>query len=139
MHLLALAIGIISNAAANILIKTAMRRLSDAQLGPAFFLQAILDPILITGILCFGLALAFYAFALTKIDLSIGYPAMTSLGLIIVAAWSAVVFGEKLSIIRLAGMAAILLGVALLFWSSNGQQNLKSEETPFPSEAATDA
>jgi multidrug transporter EmrE-like cation transporter len=121
MHFLALAIGIVSNAAANILIKTAMRRLSEAQLGPAFFMQAILEPALIAGVLCFGLALAFYAFALTRIDLSIGYPAMTSLGLIIVAGWSAVVFGEKLSAVRIAGMMAILLGVVLLFWSSNGQ------------------
>ena len=115
LHYVALIVGILFNATANILIKAAMR---NVELGNGLVQTAIsmaFQPLLILGLFCFGVALAGYSFALTRIDLSIGYPVMTSLGLIIVAAYASISFREPFTLTKIAGYVLVLVGVVLVF------------------------
>ncbi len=115
LHYIALVIGIIFNATANILIKGAMRNVEMGQGPIQTALSMALQPLLILGVACFVVALAGYSFALTRIDLSVGYPVMTSLGLIIVAAYASISFKEPLTATKLAGFVLVLVGVVLVF------------------------
>jgi multidrug transporter EmrE-like cation transporter len=64
------------------------------------------------------LALGAYSFALSRLDLSIAYPIMTSLGLVIVALASILLFGETFNGPKIAGTLLIIFGVILLTYSS---------------------
>jgi multidrug transporter EmrE-like cation transporter len=115
IHYVALIVGIVFNAVANILIKSAMR---NVEMGHGLVQTATsmaFQPLLLVGIACFVVALGGYSFALTRIDLSVGYPVMTSLGLIIVAAYATISFREPLTFTKISGFVLVLVGVALVF------------------------
>lgn len=110
---IALGVAVLFNAGANILIKMGARATgSGLELDQAWRLA--LEPTVLGGIASFGLALAFYAYALTEIELSVGYPILTSLGLVIVFVWSVTFFQETLDPPKILGTLAVLVGVVLL-------------------------
>lgn len=115
LHYVALIVGIIFNATANILIKVAMRKVETGGSLIQTGMSMAFQPMLILGILCFVIALGGYSFALTRIDLSVGYPAMTCLGLIIVAAYATVAFREPLTLTKITGFILVFVGVTLVF------------------------
>ncbi len=113
MAWIALSLGVVLNALANVLVKAGVSRIGAT--GGAEFVQAALrQPLLYLGITAFVLALGAYSFALSRLELSVAYPVMTSLGLIIVAAASIAFFGESFGLKKLAGTALIIFGVVLL-------------------------
>lgn len=104
-------IAIVLNAVANILMKAgALKPKENTQVSEVFF-NMILNPVIIAGILCFGLGLAAYNYVLIKTDLSVAYPIMTSVGYVIVILASWLFFKESLTFIQLAGIALIIIGV----------------------------
>lgn len=114
MRWLFLALAIVLNASANILIKAAMRSLAPASAPGPLLLRAAFNPWLLGGLLCFGLALGGYSYTLTRFPLSVAYPIMTSLGLILVAAASVLFFQEGYSTVKLVGTLLIIGGVVLV-------------------------
>ena len=115
MSWIALSLGVVLNALANVLIKAGVVRVGSAD-GIGFAQSALSEPLLYAGVVAFALALAAYAFALSRLELSIAYPLMTSLGLIIVAVASVRLFGETYDLKKAAGTVLIMAGVALLTW-----------------------
>ena len=97
---------IASNAAANVLIKRAGMQASDGFLyfQPAFML----------GVVLFGLNLIAYTFALKTLPISLAYPTLLGGTLILVLLASVQVFGETLTLVRIAGSVVILIGVLLV-------------------------
>ncbi|MDI6817627.1 MAG: SMR family transporter [Actinomycetota bacterium] len=77
-------------------------------------LKAAVSPAILLGIAFFGSALIAYSFVLSKINLSIAYPVMTSIGFLIVITASALFFKETITIIQMAGFILILAGVWLV-------------------------
>ncbi len=106
---IALAIGVVLNAAANVLVKAGVRDVSRPLLD-----RVLHDPWYILGMTSFGLALVAYSYALTRIPLTVGYPIMTGVGMGIVAVASWWWFGESLGMVKLIGMGFVLIGVVLL-------------------------
>ena len=72
------------------------------------------EPYLVAGVACFGIALAFYSVALTKFELSVAYPLMTSVGLLLVFGFSILGFKESLHLSKIVGTLLILAGVVFL-------------------------
>lgn len=103
---------LVANAVANILIKEGMKDKVLSLADPVELIKAmVLNPTLIGGVVCFGLALAAYSFVLSQLKLSVAYPIMTSAGFLIVAAYSVFKLGEAVSLVQGAGMLLILAGV----------------------------
>lgn len=73
-----------------------------------------LNPWLLSGITSFGIALLAYSYSLIKLPLSVAYPVMTSIGLIIVAITSFFFFKESFSTIKVIGTLFIIIGVTLV-------------------------
>ncbi len=103
---------LIANAVANILLKEGMKaRQLDISNPLDTFLQIALNPVVITGVIFFGLNLLAYSFVLSKVKLSIAYPLMTSIGFLIVLTYSFFKLGEDISVMHLGGVGCILIGV----------------------------
>lgn len=77
-------------------------------------LRLLLSPYFLIGLVSFGLALGFYAYALTSLELSVAYPIMASLGLVLVFLLSVTLFGESPTWPKMLGTVLILAGVFLV-------------------------
>ena len=97
---------IAGNAAANILIKRAGMQASD---GFLYF-----QPAFLIGVVLFGLNLISYTFALKTLPISLAYPTLLGGTLILVLLASVQMFGETLTLTRLAGSVLILIGVLMV-------------------------
>jgi multidrug transporter EmrE-like cation transporter len=111
-----LSLAIILNALANILMKVAMLKQEKATDILTMVTQSLTNPVLFLGILSFGLALVAYCFVLAKINLSIAYPLMTSLGFLIVILASWFFLGENITKIQIVGFTCIIAGVWMVAW-----------------------
>lgn len=115
MTYLFLFIALTSNAVANIAIKLGMKQfsggLSELIVKPWLF---VLNAYLLSGLFFFGIALIFYATVLSRMNLSIAYPIMTSVGFLIVISFSIFGLNESLFWWQWIGIVLILLGVLLL-------------------------
>jgi len=111
----ALVFALVANATANVLIRWGMKDLQLSLADPAATLKGILlNGRVMAGIVLFALNVLAYAFALSRIRLSVAYPVMTSVGLVIVMVLSFALLGEKITGLQLVGTALILGGVVLV-------------------------
>ena len=111
----ALAFALLANAAANVLIRWGMKDqvLSLAQ--PTQLARGILlNGKVLSGIVLFALNVLAYAFALSRIRLSVAYPVMTSLGLVVVMILSYLLMDERITAVQMLGTGMILAGVVLV-------------------------
>lgn len=108
-----LAFAIVSNALANILIKTGINRAGGLRLTQLSDIvhNFLLNWVIWLGIVFFGLTLLAYANVLSNLNLSVAYPIMTSLGLVIVTLVSVLFLHERLLMMQIAGILFIILGV----------------------------
>lgn len=118
MNWILLFIGVLFNSFANIFMKAAALK-NTPQAQEALFnlnsiLKLVLNPFMIAGIFSFIVALGAYSYSLKHFDLSIAYPIMTSLGLIIVSTASVLFYKEHFDLVKLSGMLFILLGVIMV-------------------------
>ena len=111
----ALVFALLANATANVLIRWGMKDLQLSLADPVQTLKGILlNGRVMVGIVLFAMNVLAYAFALSKLRLSVAYPVMTSVGLVIVMVLSFALLGEKITGIQLVGTALILGGVVLV-------------------------
>lgn len=106
-----LSLAIILNALANILMKVAMREQDKTTEITEMVTQALTNTTLFLGILSFALALVAYCYVLSKLNLSVAYPLMTSLGFLIVILASWLFLGETITKIQIVGFICITAGV----------------------------
>ena len=106
-----LSLAIVLNALANILMKVAMLKQAKTTDIITMVKQSLTNPVLFLGLISFALALVAYCFVLAKINLSIAYPLMTSLGFLIVILASWLFLGENITRIQIVGFTCIIAGV----------------------------
>ncbi len=112
---LALIFALVANATANVLIRWGMKDLELSLAQPVATLKSILlNGRVMAGIVLFALNVLAYAYALSKIRLSVAYPVMTSMGLIIVMVLSWQLMGERITPLQIGGTALIIGGVVLV-------------------------
>ncbi len=130
-HALALAMAVILNASANLLLKFAAKELTAGQglmadgLGNAI-ITAITCPKLVLGLLFFALNVPLYFIALGKFNVSVAYPIMFGGGFaIIVSVASLSFFGlnENLTASQWVGIALILAGLIIVTHGLANQSN----------------
>jgi len=112
-----LAIALVLNAAANILIKYSTTRTAAAgELAPglAGLMQTYLNWPFLLGITCFGLNLLAYTQALKKLPLSMAYPMMITVGYLLILVVSWFIFQERLTMVKYIGAGLMLIGLWLL-------------------------
>lgn len=78
------------------------------------FLKILMNPWIILGMGAFGASFFFMAAALSRADLTLAYPLMSSLVYIILLFTGFFFFHEQITALRVLGMSLILLGIALI-------------------------
>jgi multidrug transporter EmrE-like cation transporter len=110
--------GVFLNAAAQLLLKAATRHSGElvadsGQISWSSVLQLLGAVPLWFGLACYGISLIVWLGALSRVPVSLAYP-MLSIGYVINAFAAALLFGEALSLGKLAGIGMICAGVITL-------------------------
>jgi multidrug transporter EmrE-like cation transporter len=113
--------GVLLNASAQLLLKVASVAIR-AQLDVGTFnletlarvlWAALTNVYLIVGLACYVVSVALWVVVLGRVAVSVAYP-MQAIGYVFAAVIAYVVFGERLSLVQMVGMGAIIGGVVLL-------------------------
>jgi multidrug transporter EmrE-like cation transporter len=70
--------------------------------------------VFVSGLMLGGINVLFFTKALKDIDLSIAYPIFSGGCIFFMVILSNVIFGEKMSMINMAGAAVVVVGIALM-------------------------
>ena len=113
MNWLILFLGVLSNALASVLIKMAVTN-ANLPFQITKPLAFISNMHLIFGIFLYTISLLFYSISLIYLPLNIAHPTLAGGSISLVAIFSFVYFGESISIVYLAGIFLIILGIFCL-------------------------
>ena len=109
--------GVLLNAAAQLLLKAGVERVGVIGLGwnsiVSSGLRLALEPYILGGLLCYVVSVVVWILALSRVEVSIAYP-MLSIGYVVTALAAWALLGESLSMMRMVGIAVIILGVFLV-------------------------
>jgi multidrug transporter EmrE-like cation transporter len=110
--------GVLLNAAAQLLLKAATRRSGElvadsGQISWAAVMHLLAAVPLWVGLACYGVSVVVWLGALSRVPVSVAYP-MLSIGYVVNAFAAVLLFGEALSVGKLAGIALICAGVITL-------------------------
>lgn len=114
MHFILLGCAIVFNATANILMKLGAQRIGPLTSTGAAIQAFLINPFIWGGLASFGLALIFYTYVLTKMNLSVAYPLMTALGFLIVVTFSAFYLQESIHPPQILGLVLVIGGLYLI-------------------------
>ena len=109
--------GIVSNAAASVLIKYAM--MPERKVSISDPLSIILNIPLWAGLLLYGIAFVLYALTLQRLPLNVTHPVLTCGAISMVAVLSVILFGESFTTTKIIGVVLVAIGVILISCSSS--------------------
>ena len=113
MGYLFLALALVLNATANVLLKIGATRLGGLD-APDLAGRLITNYHLLAGLSLFALNVVFYLLALTRLNLSIAYPIMMAGGVVIIVAASVLLLQEALTIRQVVGLLLLIVGIVLV-------------------------
>lgn len=93
--------------------KYGMEKQEDAFSSIFSVVRLFFTPYIFTGLVMYGLATVLWLFILTKIPLSTAYP-LQSLAYIIAVFGAFFIFGEAVTVWKIAGVLLIMIGVSLI-------------------------
>lgn len=99
-------VGVLLNAGAQLLLKAGTNAMP---LGP----RLALEPHILAGLACYVVSVVVWIMALARVPVSVAYP-MLSIGYVVNALGAAYLFGEVLTLVRMGGIATIILGVFMV-------------------------
>ena len=113
-YLLVVTIGLLS-ALGQYLLKVGLAATTSAAATPsALILRGITNPNLLLAGVVYIVAFAIYLFVLAKSDVSHIFPVAIGINILCVAMMAAVVLGEAVTLPRIIGMLAIVVGVYIV-------------------------
>ncbi len=137
-YVIALVVALLLNASANLMIKFGMRAIDLELQGAGIMSDGVLGVvklllrhwILLVGLGCFAANVVFYSFALQKLPISVAYPIMVTTGFAIIVVVAGAMLHERLSVTQWIGVAAILVGVALVAKDAGNQMGSPTQSPP---------
>ena len=109
VHAISLAVALVLNATANLMIRAGAKEIAAKCSGVTAvpLLTALkagmVNPWIISGVVCFALNLAAYSYALTKLPVSMAYPIMVSVGYAIIVCGGSGVVRRKAELLANGG------------------------------------
>lgn len=105
------------NAASQILLKIGVAQAGQAEVSARSILEVAMraaqSPLVIAGLATMTLSMVTHLMSLSRFDVSFAFP-FISLGYVIVAVYGALVLGEQVSALRMAGIATIVVGAVMI-------------------------
>jgi multidrug transporter EmrE-like cation transporter len=115
--ILPILLSVLLGVAGQLLLKYGVGTLGQLDIATGRILQTAwrvaTTPGIIGGVLCYGLSMVFWIYALSKVDLSFAYP-FVSLSQLLILFSSWLLFREKVDLSRFIGVMVIAVGVLLV-------------------------
>jgi drug/metabolite transporter (DMT)-like permease len=108
-------------------IKAAVNEMGPLQLSAQMLLKMVSSPLLLIALGIYGVSAILWLLALMKADLSFAYPFL-SLTYVAVLTGGAVLFHERVTLMRIVGFIVIVLGLVII---TRGEQSA-AQGTPAP-------
>jgi multidrug transporter EmrE-like cation transporter len=112
-----LMLGVFLNAVAQLLLKAGTNAVGHFDFNTGNIvpvgMKLALEPHILGGVVCYVISLVVWIIGLSRVEVSIAYP-MLSLGYVLNAAAAWYLFGEAVSVTRLAGIGVIIIGVYIV-------------------------
>lgn len=119
MRYLLLIVALVLNASANILMKIGAEKLGTIR-GLSFYQLAFrfgTNYTLILSMTIFALSAVVYVLALTKVNISIAYPLITSGSLLIISLFSFFYLKESITLSHILGVILVITGMTLIAYN----------------------
>ncbi len=113
MTLLLIFTSVVLGAVGQVLLKMGALRVGGVADVGLLLWRIVTNPYILAGFALYGVASVLWIVVLSRAPLSLAYP-LLSLGYVLVLLASAYVFGETIPAVRVAGIAAILVGLVLV-------------------------
>jgi multidrug transporter EmrE-like cation transporter len=113
MGYLFLALALVLNATANVLLKVGAARLGGLD-APNLVGRLVTNYHLLAGLSLFALNAVFYLLALSRLNLSVAYPIMMAGGMVIIVAASVLLLHEALTTRQGVGLFLLVVGIVLV-------------------------
>jgi len=117
LEFLLILIGVLLNAGAQLLLKAGVRQIGHFEFTAAnvwpIGLSLAGNPPILAGLGCYVISVGVWIMALSRVDVSIAYP-MLSIGYVVNALLAWWLFGEAVTVMRLMGIAIIIVGVLVV-------------------------
>jgi undecaprenyl phosphate-alpha-L-ara4N flippase subunit ArnE len=113
MTLLLIFTSVVLGAVGQVLLKMGALRVGGVADVGLLLWRILTNPHILAGFALYGVASVLWIVVLSRAPLSLAYP-LLSLGYVLVLLASAYVFGETIPAVRVAGIAAILVGILLV-------------------------
>jgi len=113
MTLLLIFASVVLGAVGQVLLKMGALRVGAVADVGLLLWRIVTNPYILAGFALYGVASVLWIVVLSRAPLSLAYP-LLSLGYVLVLLASAYVFGETIPAVRVAGIAAILVGLVLV-------------------------
>jgi len=114
MMFLLILLGVLLNAAAQLLLKAGMSQIGHFEFSVANLvpigLKVMVNPPILAGLFAYVVSVGVWLLVLSRIQVSYAYP-MLSIGYIVNAIAAYYLFGEPLSVMRVTGIFIIIAGV----------------------------
>jgi multidrug transporter EmrE-like cation transporter len=106
---------VLMGAAGQVIMKKGMLAYGEVSAGSVWreLIPILKVPFVSLGLLCYALSAVLWIAVVSKIDLSLAYP-MVSVAYVAVFVASWLLFGEKISALRVAGLVLIVAGVLVI-------------------------
>jgi multidrug transporter EmrE-like cation transporter len=117
LYKILLGLGILSNVAAQLFLKSTMRgyEIFNREGG---FLRGVLGitgrPFFWVSLALYGAGFLFYTVALSKLELSKAYPVSSAAAIVLIVLTSLLFFKESLDPLKIAGLALLISGIFLV-------------------------
>lgn len=112
-----LMLGVALNASAQLLLKAGTNAVGQFEFSAGNIvpvgMKLALEPHILGGLACYVVSVVVWILGLSRVEVSIAYP-MLSLGYVLNAAAAWYLFGEAVSLTRLAGIGVIIVGVYIV-------------------------
>lgn len=112
-HLLLVLANTLILVAGQFLWKVGMEKQTDAFSSVLSVVKMFFSPYILTGLSMYGLATILWLFILTKVPLSVAYPLQSS-AYVIAVVGAFFIFGETITVWKIAGVCFIMLGVSII-------------------------
>lgn len=99
--------------AGQFLWKVGMEKNTDAFSSVFSVVKLFFTPYIFTGLTMYGLATVLWLFILTRVPLSVAYPLQSS-AYVIAVVGAFFIFGEAITLWKVAGVCFIMLGVSII-------------------------
>ena len=108
-----LVLSVVFNASGVFLIKSQLNALGEIQLSSFqmvfhYIIEFLKSPVTCVGLVMFGLAPFFFAVAISRMEISIAYPAQVGLNFVIIVALGFLFLGEPLTMQKFIGIGLVL-------------------------------